>query len=754
MKRNSDFAMIKSEFFYRIFLGRIGENMSEKSKVLVVDDKQVERVMMKRILSGTYEVIEAENGKEAFEILYERSTEITAVLLDIVMPEYDGYYFLERYHKAQMYQAIPVIVLTMEIDIEIEIKCLGMGAWDFIRKPYDADVVRFRLKNVIGSSSQNISKALKYRAEYDILTGIYNKTNMFQATSAMLERYPDRHFAFVRMDIEKFQLINSFFGMSAGDELLKYIADLLIREVKNRSDVTFGRMDADIFCFCVSYENTKELVESFDKMRDILSRYPLDFDIVPIFGVYLIAGKKITPDHMYDRANLAAKHCKGNYIRNYAFYTRQMSQEIEKEQRIVNSMKSALENHEFVVFYQPKYGLSDNQIAGAEALVRWKHPERGMISPGEFIPVFERNGFITKLDYYVWEQTCIQLRKWLDEGKQPLPISVNLSRISLYNKELVEMICDLVDSYRIPRRLFQVELTESAYNTNPKAVQDMMQHLRDEGFYILMDDFGSGYSSLNVLKDIVVDVLKMDMKFFAGDDRKGRGENIMAAVIRMAKWLNMPVVAEGVERIEQVEFLRSIGCEYVQGYYFAKPMPVEEYEKLQFDRPHAERKKEKERLVDIDSLWTPASQLESLFLNAKQGVAVYEYGKEQIEIIRVNNAYYEVFGYQDISQKKDIFQGIPKRYHKRILDAFFYTADKGRETQCEFSRKNEAGEEIFISLKLYDVGIVGNKHIIYGVFLNVTEPKQLEWELEKYRLLLSGKTKDREMEQEKKQSEE
>jgi len=734
------------------FGGRIGENMSEKSKVLVVDDKQVERVMMKRILSGTYEVIEAENGKEAFEILYERSTEITAVLLDIVMPEYDGYYFLERYHKAQMYQAIPVIVLTMEIDIETEIKCLGMGAWDFIRKPYDVDVVRFRLKNVIGSSSQNISKALKYRAEYDILTGIYNKTNMFQATSAMLERYPDRHFAFVRMDIEKFQLINSFFGMSAGDMLLKYIADLCA--VRNRSDVTFGRMDADIFCFCVSYENTKELVESFDKMRDILSRYPLDFDIVPIFGVYLIAGKKITPDHMYDRANLAAKHCKGNYIRNYAFYTRQMSQEIEKEQRIVNSMKSALENHEFVVFYQPKYWLSDNQIAGAEALVRWKHPERGMISPGEFIPVFERNGFITKLDYYVWEQTCIQLRKWMDEGKNPLPISVNLSRVSLYNKDIVNVICNLVDSYRIPRRLFQVELTESAYNTNPKAVQDMMQRLREEGFYILMDDFGSGYSSLNVLKDIVVDVLKMDMKFFAGDDREGRGENIMAAVIRMAKWLNMPVVAEGVERIEQVEFLRSIGCEYVQGYYFAKPMPVEEYEKLQFDRPHAERKKETERLVDIDSLWTPASQLESLFLNAKQGVAVYEYGKEQIEIIRVNNAYYEVFGYQDISQKKDIFQGIPKRYHKRILDAFFYTADKGRETQCEFSRKNEAGEEIFISLKLYDVGIVGNKHIIYGVFLNVTEPKQLEWELEKYRLLLSGKTKDREMEQEKEQSEE
>ena len=163
MKRNSDFAMIKSGFFW-IFMGQIGESMAEKGKVLIVDDKQIERVMLKKILSDTYEVVEAENGKKAFEILYERSEEITAVLLDIVMPEYDGYYFLERYHKAQMYQAIPVVVLTMEIDIETEVRCLSMGAWDFIRKPYNVDVVRFRLKNVIGSSSKNISKALKYRA--------------------------------------------------------------------------------------------------------------------------------------------------------------------------------------------------------------------------------------------------------------------------------------------------------------------------------------------------------------------------------------------------------------------------------------------------------------------------------------------------------------------------------------------------------------------------------------------------------------
>lgn len=736
MKRNSDFAMIKSGFFW-IFMGQIGESMAEKGKVLIVDDKQIERVMLKKILSDTYEVVEAENGKKAFEILYERSEEITAVLLDIVMPEYDGYYFLERYHKAQMYQAIPVVVLTMEIDIETEVRCLSMGAWDFIRKPYNVDVVRFRLKNVIGSSSKNISKALKYRAEYDILTGIYNKTNMFQATSAMLERYPDRHFAFVRMDIEKFQLINSFFGMSAGDELLKYIADLLIRAVKNRNDITFGRMDADIFCFCMSYENTKELVESFNKMRDILSRYPLDFDIVPIFGVYLIAGKKITPNHMYDRANLAAKHCKGNYIRNYAFYTRQMSQEIEKEQRIVNSMKSALENHEFVVYYQPKYGLSDNQIAGAEALVRWKHPERGMISPGGFIPVFERNGFITKLDYYVWEQTCIQLRRWLDEGKQPLPISVNLSRISLYNKEVVEVICDLVDKYQIPRRLFQVELTESAYNTNPKAVQEMMQRLREEGFYILMDDFGSGYSSLNVLKDIVVDVLKMDMKFFSGDDKEGRGENIMAAVIRMAKWLNMPVVAEGAERKEQVSFLRSIGCEYVQGFYFAKPMPVEEYEKLLYEQPYFEDDETRKKSDDTNVIWTANMQMEMIFSNMLQAAAIYEYRNGNLEVVRVNDAYFDLFGYHDTDYvMKEIEQSIAEEDRAGFLDTFSRVVENGKAAECEVKRNLDSGREIWIKLRLKYINKVGDRHIIFGCIDDITSQKEMDDELTKYRLAL------------------
>ena len=330
---------------------------------------------------------------------------------------------------------------------------------------------------------------------------------------------------------------------------------------------------------------------------------------------------------------------------------------------------------------------------------------------------------------------------------------------------MAKLVCNVI-SYTLQRTVDitvivpSVTIPESMQMKMPGAEEPVKPtHQIKEKYPVLylLHGFGnnhaqwSGYTSLELYaeeRNIAVVMISGEHKFYH-DTLDGD-----AFFDFVAKWLNMPVVAEGVERIEQVEFLRSIGCEYVQGYYFAKPMPVEEYEKLQFDRPHSQREKDTERLVDIDSLWMPASQLETLFLNAKQGVAVYEYSKDQIETIRVNNAYYEMFGYQDISQKKDIFQEIPKRYHKRVLDAFSHTADTGHETQCEFSKKNEAGEEFYIFLKLYDVGIVGNKHIIYGVFLNVTEPKQLEWELEKYRLLLSGKRKSGEREQTKEQSEE
>lgn len=344
-------------------------------------------------------------------------------------------------------------------------------------------------------------------------------------------------------------------------------------------------------------------------MRMRLGQYQLAFDVVPAIGIYVIRERDLSVDAMYDRANLAAKQCKGNYIENYAFYVDEMREDIVREQQIVNHMRHALDEEEFVLYLQPKYSLQDNRICGAEVLVRWAKPEGGMISPGEFIPIFERNGFITKLDYYVWEKTCKLLAGWIAEGKKPSPVSVNISRVSLYNPRLVEAICGLTDRYHIPRELLELELTESAYTTNPKAIKETMERLQKEGFSILMDDFGSGYSSLNVLKDIAVDVLKIDMKFLSDTDQEGRSQNILASVVRMAKWLNLPVIAEGVERREQVDFLHSVGCEYVQGFYFARPMPVSDYEKLVSEKKDELQEKYQKDEIGRDMLWNATSQM-------------------------------------------------------------------------------------------------------------------------------------------------
>ena len=710
--------------------------MTEKCKVLVVDDEEVDRAILNKILEGTYEVIEAFDGQEAMGILARMQNQISAVILDLIGSQSSGYDFMRLQFKGDSYCSIPVVVVTADATASVEREYLKLGASDVVHKPYDPDIVRFRIRNAIEHSQFQISKELKYRAEFDLLTGIYNKEKMFQATERLLALEKEVQFAFVRLDIEKFQLINSFFGMANGDHVLKYIADMLREYAAGRHDIVYGRMEADVFGICMPYEDENQMIQFVSHVREVLNQYPLEFDIVPTVGIYVIDHNTTSPIHMYDRANLAAKHCKGNYIYNYAFYTKEMSEEIVKEQRIVNSMKLALEQEQFVLYLQPKYELQRNIIAGAEILIRWKKPGLGMISPGEFIPVFERNGFISKLDYYVWDKTCQLLRKWIDEAKHPSPVSVNISRVSLYNSKLVELICELTQKYDIPRSLLQLELTESAYTSNPKAIQDTMDRFQQEGFSILMDDFGSGYSSLNVLKDIAVDILKIDMKFLSDTDKRGRSQNILASVVRMAKWLNMPVVAEGVEREEQVAFLRSIGCEYVQGFYFARPMSIEDYEKIAFEEPFYHDGSPKEDAVSVDNLWDSTSQMEILFSNMLQAVAVYEYEDGKYDIIRVNDAYYDLFGYSDMEHVHN-HNALTGQNKTVIMQAFHDVVENRKMAECEFLRELESGRQIWIFIRLKYINQVGSKHIIYGSLQDITSQKEMDWELQKYRTAMS-----------------
>lgn len=555
-----------------------------ENTVLVVEDNELNRMLLTTILEDTYHVLEAENGRKALEVLRDSKNSVSAVITDLIMPEMDGFQFLEAYSSSPEFVNIPVIVSTSQSDSESEVKCLEYGAWDFIKKPYNAEIIRFRVKNVIERSELYVLRKLRYQEQFDTLTGIYIKNMFVHQTKKMLKENPDEDFMILHFDIYQFQVYNSVFGMREGDKLLCHIADMLRKMSGYVEHMTYCRIEADTFCICMPVagnEDIQKMMESFQK--DLLA-YQRDYNILSNMGVYYIEDREASIHTMIDHAKLASKECKGNYIQNYHIYTEEIGKSIQEAQSIVSDMERAMKEEEFVLYLQPKYGLAEYKLKGAEVLVRWITPEKGMVSPGKFIPVFEKNGLIMKLDYYIWDKSCKLIRSWLDRGIKPFPVSVNISRVSMYNPRIAEEIYDLTVKYNIPPELFQLELTESAYTDNPGMIKKAMRQLQEYGFTILMDDFGSGYSSLNVLKDISVDVLKLDMKFMAasGSENQKRSESIVANVIRLAKDLELPVIAEGVEEKEQVEFLDSVGCEYVQGYYFAKPMPVEEYEKLAF----------------------------------------------------------------------------------------------------------------------------------------------------------------------------
>ena len=262
-----------------------------------------------------------------------------------------------------------------------------------------------------------------------------------------------------------------------------------------------------------------------------LQKYNDTYYMEPSIGVYVIGDSQIPVEEMYDRASMAAESCKHKFMADVGYYDEHMTNKLRVEQELMNEAQKALDEEQFVVYLQPKTNLRTEKHYGAEALVRWKHPDKGMVSPGKFIPVFESNGFIGRLDFYMWEHTCRLLHKWIEEGLDPAPVSVNVSRANMYNPNLIENLKDLIQKYSLPSRLLQLELTESAFMDDPDMMITKVKELRESGFTVLMDDFGSGYSSLNTLKDIPVDILKVDMKFLGTGDKDGRSERILASVI-------------------------------------------------------------------------------------------------------------------------------------------------------------------------------------------------------------------------------
>lgn len=421
------------------------------------------------------------------------------------------------------------------------------------------------------------NEELRYLLDHDALTGLYNRSTFCRKTADFLRQNPEGTYNMVQFDIERFKVINELYGNFMGDRILLLIAEGLQKCLKSKG--TYGRLEADHFAVCLP-AGTEELQQVRDQMEKSLASVKIEQKINLYYGVYTIEDRGMSVDLMCDRANLALRTVKGNSNRAYAVYNDELHQVVLSEQQLTNSMEEALLQRQFEVYYQPVVDLNTGDVVSAEALVRWNHQEKGMVSPGFFIPFFEHNGFIIKLDAYIREEVCRNMMELRRRGLRNIPVSVNVSRLEFYDPNLCRSIIDLTERYRLEPQMMRLEITESAYTDNPQQLLAAMKELQNYGFQVLMDDFGSGYSSLNMLKDVPVDILKMDMKFLEDQGISGRGPEILASLVRMAKKLGMRTIAEGIETKEQGDFLRSVGCEYGQGYYYARPMPADSFTSL------------------------------------------------------------------------------------------------------------------------------------------------------------------------------
>lgn len=594
--------------------------MGLRKKILIVEDNEFNRALLVEILSSQYETLEAENGKVGLEILEREKEAVSLILLDIVMPVMNGYEFLDALKANPAIASIPVIVTTQNEGENDEIAALERGASDFVAKPYKAKVILRRVASII-HLRENATMLNLFQK--DRTTGLLSKEYFCQQAEKILRSNPDKTYDIICSDVENFKLINDAFGMQGGNKVLKTMGGICQKSTDTLGGIC-SRFHADQFVSMI--EHTEGYSDELYEALTAETREKCGIsNIVIKWGIYQTGDRKISVEQMYDWALQGARSIKGQYGRYYVFYDDKLRSEMLRDQAILDCMEEALEQGQFQVKLQPKYKAAGGLFTDAEALVRWCHPEWGMQSPAVFIPLFERNGFITKLDQYVWEKVCQLMQQWDKEGLEPVNISINVSRADVYNVNLVDTLLDLVKCYNIAPKRLHLEITESVYTESPEDIIQNVTRLREKGFVVEMDDFGSGYSSLNMLNRMPMDILKLDMQFIRTEMEMPESRRTLRYIIGLAHWLNLSVVAEGVETKEQLEHLRNLGCDYIQGYYLAKPMDPADFEELfrqqipeqekkdQTFQLIGEKKEKKGILLLVDNREEKRQQLEKLF---------------------------------------------------------------------------------------------------------------------------------------------
>ncbi len=554
---------------------KILRNSNVRRRILVVDDEMINREILGNMLSHDYDVVYAENGQQAIDTLRKEPGAFSLMLLDLLMPVLGGQKVLEACRSDADLAGIPIIVMTQEE--EAEVASIRAGADDFIKKPYNMpEVILARCERIIDLYEK---KNLIDSAETDPLTGLYSNDFFFEYIR-QLEQFNDTKMDAIVMDIEHFHLINEIYGRSEGDRILKKLAALITRELED----SFGfacRASADTFyIYHAQMDDYQKLVDRIVGEMGGLSLSPAHIRIR--IGVNHEIDKNDTCEQWFDHAKLACNSLRRDYTGQLAYYDSKLHDRQLYHARLIQDIDSSLENGDFVVFYQPKYGIQGDRpvLRSAEALIRWRHPSLGMISPGDFIPLFEGNGLVQKLDRFVWEQAASRVAEWRRSYGITVPVSVNVSRIDIYDPDIEDRLLGILKKNSLSTSDLFLEITESAYSDNASRLIEVVNDLRRDGFRIEMDDFGSGYSSLNMLTTIPIDVLKMDMQFVRYMLKDEKSLKLCELVMDISRFLNVPVVAEGVEEQAQYDKLREMGCEIIQGYYFSKPLPAEEFAAL------------------------------------------------------------------------------------------------------------------------------------------------------------------------------
>lgn len=740
--------------FFRKFL-----EVSNIPKLLVASKKNLFSIFSNEFFTNSFEVKFVENESQIIDSIDDNFFPDAIILDQEIATKKDAYIVTEINEFITMQNAlndnvissVPIFAFIEKYDNKLQKYLYEKDFFDVWNKKSNISEISDRLFHLIkihNKEQKRISlitnqqkDAIRHLVQLNKKTGVYNKQTFIYKTVQNISNAPNEPWTVLMFDLDRFKVFNDIFGFSEGDRILEKIGKKLKETVPKNA--TYGHIYADRFVVClqtksINMESIYDYIENFAK-----TLYP-KFNFIIRMGIYTIKPGKTNISKACDHAEMALNSIKQDFTKHYAFYDESMIESLKNEQELISDMVHGIENDEFHVFLQPQYDYTTETLIGAEALVRWFHPTKGLISPGFFIPIFEKNGFITQLDKFIWEKTCKLLRKWIDMGLNPVPVSVNISRQDIYHTDLIVTFDELLKKYNLEPKHLRLEITESAYMDNPFQLIEVVEKLRKYGFCLEMDDFGSGYSSLNTLKEVPVDVLKLDMKFisthksFSKDtsEEDTRGGSILSSVIRMANWLQLPVLAEGIESKEQADYLKSIGCFNMQGYYFAKPMPAEEYEELLMDLPCAnldstksmfDTKKNTSQAAKFLDATTQATLLFNSFVG---GAAILESTGDNIEVLRMNDQFIKELGTnrEDYAKvQKQFINTIAPASRPSFMATLQEVTHKDISSFCEINMLpiHKENNSFWIRLHIRHIGKTVTSNIYYVSIENIDFRMQL-----------------------------